>query len=298
MATAAQVSTFIQTIAPLVQKYCKKYGYHVASPIIAQACCESAYGTSWISKAPYWNLFGMKCGGSWTGRSVSARTKEEYTVGTLTSIVDNFRAYDSLEEGVEGYFKFISWSRYANLKTATTPQQYLEYIKQDGYATSSTYVNTNMSIVNTYNLTKYDDFTVDAQAAAPAPVQQPVFKATGTAKTTANLRMRAGAGTSFNTLLVVNKGCTVEVDGTVVNGWYHCKYGNTVGYMSGNYLKNVQTTSSTPAATRTHKVVKGDTLSQIAKKYGTTVNAIVLANKSKYPKITANYIVVGWELVV
>ena len=132
MATAAQVANFIQTIAPLVQKYCKQYGYKVASPIIAQACCESAYGTSWISKAPYYNLFGMKCGKAWTGRSVSARTKEEYTVGTLTSIVDNFRAYDTLEEGVEGYFKFIGWSRYANLKTATTPQQYLEFINVVG----------------------------------------------------------------------------------------------------------------------------------------------------------------------
>ena len=134
MATAAQVATFIQTIAPLVQKYAKQYGYKVASPIIAQACCESAYGTSWISKEPYFNFFGMKCGSAWKGRSVSARTKEEYQVGVLTSIVDNFRAYDSYEEGVEGYFKFINWSRYANLKTATTPKQYLEYIKADGYA--------------------------------------------------------------------------------------------------------------------------------------------------------------------
>ena len=301
MATAAQVATFIQTIAPLVQKYAKQYGYKVASPIIAQACCESAYGTSWISKEPYFNFFGMKCGSAWKGRSVSARTKEEYQVGVLTSIVDNFRAYDSYEEGVEGYFKFINWSRYANLKTATTPKQYLEYIKADGYATSSTYVNTNMNIINTYGLTKYDNLDLIEAAPVQQPVQavqQPTFKATGTAVTTANLRMRAGAGTSFSTLLVVNKGCTVQVDGTVVNGWYHCKYGNVVGYMSGNYLKNVQTTSSTPAATRTHKVKSGDTLSQIAKKYGTTVNAIVLANRSKYPKITANYIVVGWELVV
>ena len=157
MATAAQVATFIQTIAPLVQKYANQYGYKVASPIIAQACCESAYGTSWISKEPYFNFFGMKCGSAWKGRSVSAKTKEEYQVGVLTSIVDNFRAYDSYEEGVEGYFKFINWSRYANLKTATTPKQYLEYIKADGYATSSTYVNTNMNIINAYGLTKYDN---------------------------------------------------------------------------------------------------------------------------------------------
>ena len=67
--------------------------------------------------------------------------------------------------------------------------------------------------------------------------------------------------------------------------------------MSGSYLK--KDNSSTPAAaTRTYKVKSGDTLSKIAKQYGTTVNAIVKANKSKYPKITANYIVAGWELIV
>lgn len=127
---------------------------------------------------------------------------------------------------------------------------------------------------------------------------QNAFKVTGTAVTTANLRMRAGAGTSYNTLTTVKKGCTVQVDGTVVNGWYHCKYNNFIGYMSGSYLKDVQTTSSTAAATKTHKVVKGDTLGAIAKKYGTTVNAIVLANRAKYPKISASYILVGWELIV
>ena len=124
------------------------------------------------------------------------------------------------------------------------------------------------------------------------------FKAVGTAKTTANLRMRAGASTSYSTLTIVKKGCTVEIDGTVANGWYHCKYNNVIGYMSGNYLKDISTTSSTVTATKIHKVVAGDTLSKIAKRYGTTVNAIVLANRGKYPKMTANYIVVGWELMV
>lgn len=58
--------------------------------------------------------------------------------------------------------------------------------------------------------------------------------------------------------------------------------------------------SSTPAApvVKTHKVVKGDTLTAIAKKYNTTVAEILKANKSKYPKITANYIVIGWVLNV
>lgn len=63
-------------------------------------------------------------------------------------------------------------------------------------------------------------------------------------------------------------------------------------------------TSSTPTevvsapVAKIHKVVKGDTLSAIAKKHGTTVAKIVAANKKKYPKITANYIVTGWTLVI
>lgn len=155
MATDSQIKTFIGEIGPLIQKYAKEFGYKVASPIIAQACCESAFGTSSLGYK-YHNYFGMKCGGSWKGKSVNLKTKEEYTVGTLTNITANFRAYDSMEEGVKGYFQFISAARYANLKTAKTPTEYLNLIKSDGYATSSTYVQTNMNIVNKYDLTRFD----------------------------------------------------------------------------------------------------------------------------------------------
>lgn len=156
MATAAQAKQFIKEIAPIIQRYAKQYGYKVASPIIAQACIESAFGTSSLGFR-YHNYFGMKCGSSWKGKSVNLATKEEYKPGTLTSIKANFRAYDSMDEGVNGYFVFISSKRYSNLKEATTPKEYLEMIKADGYATSSAYVNTNMSCINKYDLTKYDN---------------------------------------------------------------------------------------------------------------------------------------------
>ena len=156
MATQEQVHAFINQIAPLIQKESKARGYKVASPIIAQACCESAFGTSSLGYK-YHNYFGMKCGSSWKGKSVNLKTKEEYSVGQLTTIRDNFRVYDSMEEGVIGYFNFISTKRYANLKEATTPRQYLEMIKADGYATSSTYIATNMNLVDKYGLTRFDD---------------------------------------------------------------------------------------------------------------------------------------------
>lgn len=149
-----QQMKFIAEIGPLIQKYAPIYGYKVASPIVAQACLESRYGQSGLAK--YHNYFGLKCGSSWKGASVNMATKEEYIPGVLTNISANFRAYSSMEEGVKGYFEFINTKRYANLKTATTPRQYLEFIKADGYATSSKYVESNMNVINNCNLIMFD----------------------------------------------------------------------------------------------------------------------------------------------
>jgi hypothetical protein len=102
------------------------------------------------------NFFGLKCGSAWKGASVNLSTKEEYTQGQLTTIRDNFRAYSSMEEGVKGYFDFVSTKRYGNLKNATTPRQYLEYIKADGYATASSYVNSNLNVISRHDLERFD----------------------------------------------------------------------------------------------------------------------------------------------
>ena len=271
MATAAQVKSFIAEIAPVIQKYAKARGYKVASPIIAQACCESAFGTSSLGYK-YHNYFGMKCGGSWKGKSVNMTTKEEYSVGTLTTIKDNFRVYDSLDEGVQGYFDFIKAVRYSNLKTAQTPEEYLERIKKDGYATSSTYVKTNMNIVNKYNLTVYDDFsgasTVETPVSKPEnatqstsqPVSKPSsneVKATkpaqkldkalaGVYRCMANLNVRDNAGTENASLIVLPKGQLVHNYGyfsIAKNGkkWLYIKTeyrGVTyIGFCSAEWLK-------------------------------------------------------------
>ncbi len=150
---------FIANVAKYVQKYANSYGIKVHSPIIAQAILESGWGKSKLS-AQYHNYFGLKCGSKWTGKSVNMTTQEEYTVGTYTTIKDNFRVYDSMEEGIKGYFEFIQLARYQNLRGITDPRKYLETIKADGYATSSTYVENNMKLVTQYNLTQYDSKTV------------------------------------------------------------------------------------------------------------------------------------------
>ena len=160
---------FIEAIASAVNKYRGDYGICIASPIIAQAILESNWGNSRLS-AEYHNYFGLKCGSKWTGKSVNMSTKEEYQPGVLTDIKDNFRVFDSLDDGVKGYFEFIQLTRYQNLRGIIDARKYLETIKADGYATSSTYVENNMKLVEQYNLTKYDGKVENEMAKTRAAV--------------------------------------------------------------------------------------------------------------------------------
>ena len=149
------MSGFIEQIAPIVLKYAPQYSIKAPSAVIAQAILESGWGESTLA-ARYHNYFGLKCGTRWTGKSVNLTTQEEYEAGTLTTITDNFRVFDSMEEGIKGYFEFIQLARYQNLKGIAEPRAYLQAIKDDGYATSSKYVDSCMALVDQYGLTKYD----------------------------------------------------------------------------------------------------------------------------------------------
>ena len=146
---------FIQKVAEKVRKYAPLYGISVHSPIIAQAIIESGWGKSGLS-SKYHNYFGLKCGSSWKGKSVNMTTKEEYKVGTMTNIRDNFRVFEDFDDGIRGYFEFINTSRYANLKGVKNPEEYVRRLKADGYATSSKYVDNIMRVIRDNKLTRFD----------------------------------------------------------------------------------------------------------------------------------------------
>ena len=203
MATAKEAKSFIKTIGPLIQTEAKERGYLVCSAVIAQACIESNYGFSKLS-AGYFNYFGLKCGKAWKGKSVNMKTKEEYVAGgPLTTIRDNFRVFDSMADGVSGYYDFISTSRYASLKTAKTALEYLERIKAAGYATSSTYVSTNMGVVNKYDLTKYDEALSSGTAVGnPYPPPSGLLRHGST-----------GAGVKWLQYDLSKQGYTITIDG-------------------------------------------------------------------------------------
>lgn len=151
---------FIEQIASYVRKYAPKYGVKVYSPIIAQACLESAYGTSELAVNAN-NVLGIKY---WAEVSDDApyikMGSEQNPDGTYVSSVMKWCTFHNFERCVEGYFQFLfkrkGVTRYNNLIGITDPRLYLQTIWEDHYATSLDYVDNLMRVINSNNLTRYD----------------------------------------------------------------------------------------------------------------------------------------------
>lgn len=168
---------FIAKIAPIVQKMTAWYGYGVNSAIIAQACLESAYGQS--EKAKHHNYFGLKYR---EGRvkcfsnTFVDGSSEQLPNGQYVPITDRWYGFSSMEAGVEGYLQFIGVANYQAARMQTSPERYLQALKDAGYATSKTYVSSVMAVVNNYNLTKYDAKTVDTSGTVSVVAKPKITK--------------------------------------------------------------------------------------------------------------------------
>lgn len=130
---------------------------------IAQAIIESRWGKSVLAR-DYYNYFGMKAGSSYKGETVTLDTKEEIG-GNIITVKGKFRVYHSFDEGMEGYYKFITgMSRYSNIIGETNYKEACRKIQQDGWATDSKYATTLINTIETYDLTKYDFTFEDVSA--------------------------------------------------------------------------------------------------------------------------------------
>lgn len=157
MATQAQVKSFINIISKIAISECSKRSKKILPSVcIAQAACESAWGTSTkMIKANA--VFGIKARSNWKGKVYSAKTKECYDSIKYTTITDLFRAYNSLEDSVADYYNLLtSNDRYCDAVNETNPQKAITAIKKGGYSTDPKYISTITSIINMHNLTIYD----------------------------------------------------------------------------------------------------------------------------------------------
>ena len=106
------------------------------------------------------NLFGIKAGSNWNGKTVSLNTTEYNSVGQRYTTKAKFRSYNSVAESIDDHGKLLASPIYTNKTKGTTNLN--DYVQAMGsvYATSPTYASTLMSVINQNNLTQYDNKTL------------------------------------------------------------------------------------------------------------------------------------------
>lgn len=124
-----------------------------ASYMMGQAGHETGWGKFEIKMkggAPSFNLFGIKAGGSWTGK-VAEVTTTEYVNGVAQKKLAKFRAYDSYEDSFRDYAKMISESpRYSQVKAQTgSVTAFASGLQKAGYATDPEYAAKLSRAINT-----------------------------------------------------------------------------------------------------------------------------------------------------
>ena len=147
----------------------KKSGI-LASVSLAQFILESGYGKSELAQNAN-NIFGMKCslsgnswsGSSWDGKSkYTKKTQEQNPDGSMVTITADFRKYLCIEDSIADHSAYLLGAmngkklRYDGLKGCLDYKKAVQIIKDGGYATSLTYVEKLISIIERWNLTQID----------------------------------------------------------------------------------------------------------------------------------------------
>lgn len=147
-----EIATYAQPIAQANDLY--------ASVMIAQAVVESGWGSSALSQAPYYNLFGIK--GGYQGQTVYMDTLE-FLNNQWVNKKEPFRQYPSFAESFNdnayvlrntsfgnGYYYAGTWKSNTRSYTDATACLTGRYATDPGYASKLN------NIITTYGLTQYD----------------------------------------------------------------------------------------------------------------------------------------------
>lgn len=126
----------------------------LASLTASQAFIESSKGNSGLTKSCN-NLFGIK--GKYNGQGELFWTTEYYN-GKATRVQAYFRKYPSWQESIADHSSlFNRLARYENLRGCTDYAKACLYVRQDGYATSPTYTQTLLNVIEKYKLYEWDN---------------------------------------------------------------------------------------------------------------------------------------------
>jgi flagellar protein FlgJ len=119
--------------------------------MLGQAALESGWGKREIKGRDGTNsnnLFGIKAGGDWKGKTVDATTTE-YVNGRAQTRVEKFRAYDSYADSFKDYAKLLSSNpRYEKvLASGGDATSFAQGLQKAGYATDPQYAAKLTSII-------------------------------------------------------------------------------------------------------------------------------------------------------
>ena len=127
-----------------------------ASFTIAEAALESAWGTSLLATNGK-NLFGVKADSSWTGNTMSIRTREWFT-GRWESVDALWRKYPDWAGSIADHAKFLMTNkRYAPAFLTTNVADFTAAVHKAGYATDPTYTQKIMSVIRSNHLEVLDN---------------------------------------------------------------------------------------------------------------------------------------------
>lgn len=155
----------VKNVAPHVQSFIQKHDDAAraaqaatgipASFMIAQAAHESGWGKREITGRDgtnSFNVFGIKAGGSWTGKVAEVQTTE-YINGKAQKVTAKFRAYGSYEEAFKDYAKLIgSNERYSKVVAQAqsgSAEGFARGLQKAGYATDPEYASKLARTINT-----------------------------------------------------------------------------------------------------------------------------------------------------
>lgn len=140
----AHVREFVDAVWPHAQAASRRTGIP-AHFMVAQAALETGWGSKMLRHAdgtPSFNLFNIKAGAGWKGRTVDLAVTEYGTDGRAYKENARFRSYGSYAEAFGDYAALLSNSpRYAAVLGQRDAAGFASGLQQAGYATDPMYAD-------------------------------------------------------------------------------------------------------------------------------------------------------------
>jgi flagellar protein FlgJ len=141
-ASSADRISFVKALEPYAEQAAGQLGVS-SDTLIAQAALETGWGQHVPAAGngnSSLNLFGIKAGAGWNGDTVTSLTTE-FSNGSPSSVAQPFRAYGSLQQGVNDYVTLLQRSgRYQQaLGSGEDVNAFAGALARGGYATDPGY---------------------------------------------------------------------------------------------------------------------------------------------------------------